>query len=150
MGFILATFADISVATALVGVCFHSLSSGLGELTFLSYSADFSTDGVSMWSSGTGFAGVTGSGLYMLLISVCGASDKTVLYSFCGLPILMLEAFALSNSKMSPGQVTLNDEDNKDDVLDVMTFKEKMTALEPILPMVISLVLVYFSEYTIN
>ena len=102
-GFILATFADVSVATALVGVCFHSLSSGLGELTFLSYSANFSTDGVSMWSSGTGFAGVTGSGLYMLLISVFGASDKTVLFSFCGLPILMFEAFLLSNSKMSPG-----------------------------------------------
>lgn len=49
--FILVAYAEV-VWIALIGVVFTSLSSGLGEVTLLSYTSKFNKNVVSTWSSG--------------------------------------------------------------------------------------------------
>lgn len=61
------TAASISDLMSFSGVICASISSGLGEVTFLAYSASFDVRVVSGWSSGTGAAGLVGAGVYLLL-----------------------------------------------------------------------------------
>lgn len=49
--FILVAYSEV-VWMALIGVVFTSISSGLGEVTFLSYTSKFNKNVVSTWSSG--------------------------------------------------------------------------------------------------
>lgn len=56
----------------LLGVMMASLSSGLGELTFLMLSSFYRLQMVSAWSSGTGGAGLLGSLLFLVLTSWIG------------------------------------------------------------------------------
>lgn len=51
-----------------------SLSSGLGELTFLMLSSFYRLEMVSAWSSGTGGAGLLGALLFLALTSWLGLS----------------------------------------------------------------------------
>lgn len=62
-GFIIVAYAETQWV-ALTGVAFTSLASGLGEPTFLAYSAFFNKNVISAWSSGTGGAGIVGSLAY--------------------------------------------------------------------------------------
>jgi battenin len=41
--------------------------SGWGEVTFLAYSAFYDKAVITYWSSGTGFAGIAGAGMLLLL-----------------------------------------------------------------------------------
>ena len=102
-GFILAAFSDTSVALGITGVVCHSLSSGLGEITFLAFSSFFSTKCVSGWSIGTGVAGITASGLYAILASVLHVDCRTILFTFMPIPLLMLECYFLINPEYTPG-----------------------------------------------
>ena len=45
---------SLSVAVVIFGVACASIGSGLGEITFLSFSAHYDKSTVSAWSSGTG------------------------------------------------------------------------------------------------
>ncbi|WWC72976.1 uncharacterized protein I206_106940 [Kwoniella pini CBS 10737] len=61
-----------SLAPRLLGISMASLSSGLGELTFLQLTTTLPTRSTSKtalgaWSSGTGFAGIAGAGIWWLL-----------------------------------------------------------------------------------
>ncbi|WVQ81130.1 hypothetical protein IAT38_003252 [Cryptococcus sp. DSM 104549] len=61
-----------SLAPRLIGISLASLSSGLGELTFLQLTTTLPTRSTSKtalgaWSSGTGFAGIAGAGIWWLL-----------------------------------------------------------------------------------
>jgi len=56
-----------------------SLSSGLGELTFLMLSSFYRLQMVSAWSSGTGGAGLLGALLFLALTSWIGFSIPTTL-----------------------------------------------------------------------
>ena len=103
LGFFLASLSDINVGLGLTGVVFHSIGSGIGEITFLSYSSYFSSSCLSGWSVGTGLAGLTASGIYAILSDLLHVGNKVILYSFMPIPLLMLEAYYLSNSKISPG-----------------------------------------------
>uniref|UniRef100_A0A4W6E4V7 Battenin n=1 Tax=Lates calcarifer TaxID=8187 RepID=A0A4W6E4V7_LATCA len=62
------SFLLVSLSSAvwisILGVIFASISSGLGELSFLSLTAFFSRDVLAGWGSGTGGAGVAGALLY--------------------------------------------------------------------------------------
>ncbi|PRD28915.1 UNVERIFIED_CONTAM: Battenin [Trichonephila clavipes] len=66
MSFIIAAFSTSHWVTFLSVIC-AALSSGLGEVTYLSYSSFFDKDVVSTWSSGTGGAGVVGALSYASL-----------------------------------------------------------------------------------
>lgn len=62
-GFVAVAYAD-SQWLALGGVAMTSFASGLGEPTFLAYSAFFNKNVISTWSSGTGGAGIVGALAY--------------------------------------------------------------------------------------
>lgn len=61
-----------TLSPRLFGISLASLSSGLGELTFLQLTTTLPTRSSSRtalgaWSSGTGFAGIAGAGIWWLL-----------------------------------------------------------------------------------
>ncbi|MFH4980461.1 hypothetical protein AB6A40_007170 [Gnathostoma spinigerum] len=58
---------SVSVPMSLLGVVFASMSSGLGEITFLALTPNFNKNVISTWSSGTGGAGVLGAFSYAVL-----------------------------------------------------------------------------------
>ncbi|KAF9584499.1 battenin CLN3 protein [Lunasporangiospora selenospora] len=63
-----------TIPVRLGGVMMASLSSGLGELTFLMLSSFYRRQMISAWSSGTGGAGLLGALLFLALTSWIGLS----------------------------------------------------------------------------
>lgn len=117
-GFVLVAVANNDVISILGVVC-TSLSSGLGELTFLAYSskyhkystinptpfilpffsqliivciANVHRNVVSTWSSGTGGAGIVGSLSYAVMIGA-GLTPKTTMLIMLVAPVLEAVAF---------------------------------------------------------
>lgn len=82
-----------SVAIKLIGVVLASLSSGGGELSFLGLTHYYGHMSLAAWGSGTGGAGLIGSGLYVILTTWLGLSVKTSLLLSASLPLVMLVAF---------------------------------------------------------
>lgn len=83
-----------SVNIKLAGVMITSVCFGLGESTFLALCANlsgFSKDTVSLYSSGTGAAGLAGSGLYLLLCAF--VAPTSALRLMCVLPPALLYAY---------------------------------------------------------
>lgn len=74
---------------SLCGVVLASISSGLGEVTFLSLTAFYPSAVISWWSSGTGGAGLLGS-LSYLGLTQAGLSPQHTLLSMLGIPVLLL------------------------------------------------------------
>ncbi len=56
-------------ALSLIAACIHGMSSCFGEMTVLGYLKGFPPDLLVGWGSGTGFAGVVGAGLAVLLLA---------------------------------------------------------------------------------
>ena len=77
----------------LAGVVLASVSSGLGELSFLGLSHFYPDTALVFWGSGTGAAGLVGAGLYVLATSWAGWGVRASLMAFGFLPLLMLAAF---------------------------------------------------------
>ncbi|KAJ1355410.1 hypothetical protein KIN20_012804 [Parelaphostrongylus tenuis] len=69
---LVTAFAD-SAAPALVGVSIASISTGLGEVTYLGLAGHYSKHTISTWSSGTGMAGLFGA------FSYAGMTDARLL-----------------------------------------------------------------------
>ncbi|XP_039905157.1 battenin-like [Simochromis diagramma] len=74
--FLLVSFSS-AVWMSILGVIFASISSGLGELSFLSLTVFFSRSVLEGWGSGTGAAGLIGALLYSVLIQA-GLQAQTV------------------------------------------------------------------------
>ncbi|KAF6123685.1 CLN3 lysosomal/endosomal transmembrane protein, battenin [Phyllostomus discolor] len=89
--FILVAFSH-SVGMSLCGVVFASISSGLGEVTFLSLTAFYPRAVISWWSSGTGAAGLLGA-LSYLGLTQAGLSPQHTLLSMLGIPTLLLASY---------------------------------------------------------
>ncbi|XP_044038000.1 battenin isoform X1 [Siniperca chuatsi] len=89
--FLLVSFSS-TVWMSILGVIFASISSGLGELSFLSLTVFFSRDVLGGWGSGTGGAGVAGAFLYSGLIQV-GLSPKITLLIMLVVPFAMLISY---------------------------------------------------------
>jgi battenin len=92
--FIIALTPD-SVTIKLFGVGLASLSSGAGELSFLGLTHYYGPFSLAAWGSGTGAAGLAGSGLYIFLTSTLGLRVKTSLLTCAFLPFIMLISFFL-------------------------------------------------------
>uniref|UniRef100_A0A8C4P045 Battenin n=1 Tax=Dicentrarchus labrax TaxID=13489 RepID=A0A8C4P045_DICLA len=89
--FLLVSFSS-AVWMSILGVIFASISSGLGELSFLSLTVFFSRDVLGGWGSGTGGAGVAGAFLYAGLTQV-GLSPQTTLLIMLVVPVQGLLKF---------------------------------------------------------
>ncbi|XP_022699751.1 battenin-like isoform X3 [Varroa jacobsoni] len=146
---------------AFVGVVAASLSSGLGEITFLKYSSHYHKNIVSAWSSGTGGAGVLGATLYCGITFVL--SPEATLLVMLIIPILLAISFWIilehprqsiesgnplgiysaasgagcCGSRAAPRGPTFS-------------LAQKIKLIKPLLKYMIPLGLVYFAEYFIN
>ncbi|KAK2752167.1 battenin CLN3 protein [Onygenales sp. PD_40] len=81
------------ISTKMVGVMCASLSSGGGELSFLSLTHFYGPFSLAAWGSGTGAAGLVGAGAYALATTTFGFSVKMTLLVSAGLPLVMLMSF---------------------------------------------------------
>lgn len=81
-----------TVTTKMAGVVLASLSSGLGELSFLGLTHFYGPFSLAAWGSGTGGAGLVGAGAYALATTLgLGITNTLLASSF--LPIIMLISF---------------------------------------------------------
>eukprot|EP00088_Acartia_fossae_P016176 TRINITY_DN1903_c0_g1_i7.p1 TRINITY_DN1903_c0_g1~~TRINITY_DN1903_c0_g1_i7.p1 ORF type:complete len:440 (+),score=40.78 TRINITY_DN1903_c0_g1_i7:24-1343(+) len=161
----LASFILVSVAQShsqtFIGVALASLSSGLGEVTFLAYTHKFDPMVLSAWSSGTGGAGILGSGVYAVLTHL-GVSPRTAVILMSGLPASMLitylfilkevETERTEAPPVSVEQVALINDHHDPDLQhnEVLSLVEKFRIIPGLLKYMIPLGLVYFFEYLIN
>lgn len=166
-GFIV-TAESVSMTMSISGIVFTSIASGLGEVTFLSYSSKFDKRVVSGWSSGTGMAGLAGAGVYSLLTYVI--SPRTTILVMLVVPAVMAATFWILiihpkvNSLDAVASRRLLESTNNDFDLnttesslssiipeDEMTFAYKLKLVKPLLlRFMLPLGLVYFFEYFIN
>ncbi|CEP61046.1 amino acid transporter YHC3 LALA0_S02e05534g [Lachancea lanzarotensis] len=93
----MALVAGRKLGVCIFGIILASLSSGLGEVTFLQLTHYYQQPGLSGWSSGTGGAGLFGSGMYMLLTSILKVPIRLSLLLFSVLPFAFLLYFRLDS-----------------------------------------------------
>ncbi|XP_023204671.1 battenin [Xiphophorus maculatus] len=172
--FLLVSFSS-AVWLSIIGVIFASISSGLGELSFLSLSVFFNRNVLEGWGSGTGAAGVAGSLLYAGLIQA-HLSPRTTLLIMLIVPIAMLVSYFVllvpepslpqwSRSEtecppvdseerqrlMDESEDDLETSAPEDRTMGPVTLQQKLAVIKGLLlPFVIPLGLVYFAEYFIN
>lgn len=165
MSFLITAFSIANWMT-FFGVICASLSSGLGEVTFLSYSSFFDKDSVSTWSSGTGGAGLIGALSYASLTHVMG--QRTALLVMLVVPVVMSITFWIIIQHPTPScggckgnlcgsefQPMLQDSIElsvkKTDIIPRhYSFHEKLALIKPLLKFMVPLGFVYFAEYFIN
>lgn len=82
-----------SISIKMLGVILASISSGGGELSFLGLTHFYGPFSLAAWGSGTGGAGLVGSGAYVLATTALGLSVRTSLLAFSFLPVIMLFSF---------------------------------------------------------
>ncbi|RPB00962.1 batten's disease protein Cln3 [Choiromyces venosus 120613-1] len=92
VGMQLVAWAD-TLPERLFGVVLASISSGLGELSFLGMTHFYGAFAVPFWSSGTGGAGLIGAGLYVFATSWIRFTVRGSLMVFGFLPAILLIAF---------------------------------------------------------
>lgn len=129
-----------------------SFASGLGEPTFLAYTAFFNKNVISTWSSGTGGAGIVGSLAYTVLRY--GLDNRQTLLVMITVPVLELAIFFLLLRK--PASLKIEDQPigeniTGEDIVEPMkTMTEKLLYIKTLVRFMIPLGLVYFFEYLIN
>jgi len=153
--FIIVSFSG-SNAVTYTGVVCASLSSGLGEVTFLSLSHKFEPVVISAWSSGTGGAGVIGAGSYALL-TLIGVSPRTAVLLMLGVPLSMVVTFfvVLDPPQQRPSPRRLPGDraplvGSYESLYPRMEMREKLATVRGILHYMLPLGGVYFFEYLIN
>ncbi|XP_059204701.1 battenin [Centropristis striata] len=174
--FLLVSFSS-SVWMSILGVIFASMSSGLGELSFLSLTVYFSREVLGGWGSGTGGAGVLGALVYSGLTQLGLSPQKTLLLMLLIPFIMVLSYFFLLVAPPAVPQWTSRDteysavssedrqqlvdgpeEEEQDKPAPVtgdrttgpLTLTEKLDVIKGLLRFVFPLGLVYFAEYFIN
>ncbi|XP_039979806.1 battenin isoform X2 [Xiphias gladius] len=172
--FILVSLSS-AVWISILGVIFASISSGLGELSFLSLTVFFTRDVLGGWGSGTGGAGVAGAFLYSGLTQA-GLSPQITLLIMLVVPFAMLISYffllvpppSLPQWKSMETEYTAVGSEERQGLMDgseeeglekstpedrstgPLTFIEKLHVIKGLLKFVFPLGLVYFAEYFIN
>ncbi|CAN9443738.1 unnamed protein product [Alternaria alternata] len=82
-----------TIAIKMCGVMLASLSSGGGELSFLSLTHYYGHFALASWGSGTGGAGLVGAGAYAIATNTLGITPRTSLLVFSFLPLIMVLSF---------------------------------------------------------
>lgn len=157
----LMTSFTVATWMSFMGVVCAAIGSGLGEITFLAYSAHFDKDVISTWSSGTGGAGVLGALSYAAMASVL-SPEKTLLVMLF-VPVLMAISFwgVLVHPKLRRDEKTAGEAIPDEEPLlpcsgctgyakVTLTFGDKLRLIKPLLKFMIPLGLVYLAEYFIN
>ncbi|KAK6504671.1 battenin CLN3 protein [Arthrobotrys musiformis] len=121
LGMVVVAFGD-SISWRLFGIAVASLSSGGGEMTFISMTHFYDHFSLAMWGSGTGGAGIIGGAFYLALSTWVGLSVRATLVISCFLPVVMLIAFfgvlprdVLPAGEGKGGYASLPDEEGQED-----------------------------------
>ncbi|XP_066155355.1 battenin isoform X2 [Euwallacea fornicatus] len=150
-GFIAVAFGE-TIFVSLLGVILTSFCSGLGEVTYLQYSAFYKKNVVSAWSSGTGGAGVIGALSYSLLKTI---GMKTTLLVMLLIPALTAISFWIILPKPSEQDIAtaleIQTKVNQEELKNLKGSVLKKLKLVPgLMKYMIPFGLVYFFEYFIN
>lgn len=160
-----------STGVKVLGIAMASLSSGLGEVSFLQlthYYSEFNSIGG--FSMGTGAAGIVGSFVFLLMTSLLRISTRATLTMFAVVPLLFPVAFylvlpepvseiyygELPSEELVSSQLAMDDSAYID--LNWVTFEHLQAHLQDtfariaplIQPYMVPLCSVYIAEYTIN
>lgn len=94
-----------TISTKLAGIVLASLSSGMGELSFVGLTHFYGPFSLAAWGSGTGAAGLIGAGAYALATTSLGLQVKTTLLTSAFLPAVLAVSFfmILPRSPMHAG-----------------------------------------------
>ncbi|CAK9438434.1 uncharacterized protein LODBEIA_P26580 [Lodderomyces beijingensis] len=158
-----------SIAIKIIGIMLASLSSGMGEVTFLQLTHYFTEDAVGGFSSGTGGAGLFGSFLFLLFTNIMGIRVWVVLLAFAVAPLGFLATYyfvlptpsheyhSVGNEEPMPMSEPEQEEvfvmsENQDKYTDLKHhIRTTMEKIKPLLvPFMLPLVTVYIAEYVIN
>lgn len=154
----------------MLGITLASLSSGLGEITFLSLTHYYLTVSLNAWSSGTGFAGIFGLFNFMVMTTWLGISTTATLYVFSILPFAFVFVFWKTlpkvenvNDRYLSWSVATEDTEESAGFLESgdsepmlkqdwrSHWRNTVRRIKPlIVPYMVPLSTVYFSEYLIN
>ncbi|CAI9730598.1 battenin isoform X1 [Octopus vulgaris] len=153
LSFILVSVAS-NVVFSIIGVCFASFSSGLGEVTFLSLTSFFHKNVVSTWSSGTGGAGIFGAlsyaGLTMLNLSprhtILVMLVIPVIFAFSYFVLLQKPPVLQTIGTDIPHGMLLNSTPPRL----MLNTREKLIRIGAVVKYMLPLCLVYIAEYYIN
>ncbi|ODV97058.1 hypothetical protein PACTADRAFT_1640 [Pachysolen tannophilus NRRL Y-2460] len=177
LGMLTIVYSD-NTSWKLFGIVLASLSSGLGEVSFLQLTHYYTNTSLKAFSSGTGGAGLVGSFTYFLMTTVLGVSVKISLLVFTVVPFIIIFdffwllptpvfAFDLENNGLSYGEIEDNADNNSGSIRslkfnDLKLNKESFIFLKKhvanvcrklellIVPFMIPLTTVYIAEYIIN
>ncbi|VDM91856.1 unnamed protein product [Litomosoides sigmodontis] len=173
LSYLIVAFSS-GVVMSLAGVVFASVSSGLGEITYLSLTPYFTKSTISTWSSGTGGAGIIGALAYAALTEphFLNLSPKVTLLIMLAVPLifsltywwlLVLPDFIykititkpstwiVPKIYMSTVEVETEENEKSEQVKQrILSLKEMLLTTASLLPYMIPLMLVYFGEYLIN
>ncbi|TKR94318.1 hypothetical protein L596_008615 [Steinernema carpocapsae] len=175
--FIIVALSE-TVYQGIIGVIFASIGSGIGETSYMSMTAHFSTDVIAAWSSGTGGAGIFGAITYAVLTdpSLLHLSPRNALLSMLVVPGIFIVTFwkilqspaSLPKLKICDSSTyiirkprsrrssndtdpLLADNDESDhDHNEHLTFPEQMRVTRRLAKYMVPLLFVYFAEYFIN
>lgn len=152
-----------AVTLRLIGVMLASLSSGLGEISFLALTHFYGDLALPGFSSGTGAAGLVGSFVFLVLTTWIGLSIKSTLILFSVLPFSYWLTYSMLlpqvDARLAAKYTTVRNDTPDEDIDDTIeahregqhTIKDTMSRLTPlILPYMLPLMLVYIFEYIIN
>ncbi|XP_053219924.1 battenin isoform X1 [Podarcis raffonei] len=168
--FLVVAFSTCTVQS-LAGVVLASISSGLGEITFLALTSFFDSAVVSAWSSGTGGAGLLGA-LSYLGLTEAGLSPQHTLLLMTIVPVIMQASYSFvlapppgaprcgwgnrpQKSLRSPSSTQQPLLENKATLQNKaqspqLSLQEKGQVVKGLLKYLIPLAVVYFAEYFIN
>ena len=82
-----------SIASKVAGIILANISSGAGEVNFLSLTHFYGSFSLAAWGSGTGGAGLIGAGAYAIATTLLGVSVRATLLTSALLPVAMLVSF---------------------------------------------------------
>ncbi|XP_047365002.1 battenin [Vespa velutina] len=150
-GFVIVSMS-ITEWLAILGVVVTSVSSGLGEVTLLSYSHQYPKEVISTWSSGTGGAGIIGALSYASLSMWLNTSETLLLMLIVPLIQAITFWFILVHPSQTNIPITKDGIDSQEHIIELprKSFKDKINLLPGLLKYMIPLGFVYFFEYFIN
>uniref|UniRef100_A0A158QRN3 Battenin n=1 Tax=Haemonchus placei TaxID=6290 RepID=A0A158QRN3_HAEPC len=160
-----------NIPMSLAGVCFASLGSGIGEISYLALASHYPALAIAAWSSGTGGAGLIGSFSYAFLTerTMGNLQPKDALLIQLFIPVVFALAYffilVTPDDVYTPGLHPKTWIVPRQTTLEVYSLHLNMTTnqlpsswlpsllilpFQPLLHLMIPLALVYVGEYLIN
>ena len=100
-----AVATKVSFELAIVGILFIGIASSLGQATILGYGRFFDPKLVGGWSSGTGGAGIAGTGVYLLLKTVLNLSNLTIFCILIPCAVIYFSAYLVLAKIYAPAEL---------------------------------------------